>query len=332
MKKVYLLLVAFVFVISGCNSKKYFEPQDIVGSIYPSGTISSSIKYTKRDGATLENGDVLVSDGVHHLNLEDGYFYVSNSEDYIFVTNAYGVLSIYDKKSNKLVKSINFHTKVLSANNDGDILSVVTMDNTAIIYDLSKNLQLLFHKEKVTNSLDTRVANPYFFKDLLLIPMLNGRIIVVDKYDAKVLKNINVDTSKDFANIIFFKIIDDTLVAATQNKIISMGSIDMNEKKMEIKDALFFENQIYILGKDGVISLLNDKLEVVKSSKFPFAVFIGTMYGTYIYALEKNGYVVAIDKHLITANVYNFGAIEDSKVVATGNKIYFDNKYFEVSK
>jgi hypothetical protein len=332
MRKIYLVLITVAVLFTGCDSKKYFEPESIDGSIYPTGSLPASIKHVKRDGATLEDGYVAVGDGVYGLGLKDGYEYVSNSKEYIFVSNTQGDFVIYNKSDKSVYKSIKMHTRVLSATIDDNIIAMSLMDNSHVMYNLNESRQIFYQKEDTVNAVDTRIANPYFFKDLVIIPTLNGKMLVVDRYKQKLLKNINIDTSKEFANVIFFRILDETLVAATQNKVISMSSVDINEKEMGIKDVLFFQNQIYTLGKDGTVTILGTDLEPIKSKKFPFAVFVGTINGESIYVLEKKGYVIALDRHLIKSNVYNFGAIEDSKIVTAGDKIYFGDKYFKVNK
>jgi hypothetical protein len=331
MTKLYLALITVVLLFTGCDNKKYFEPTSVDGSIYPTGNLPETIKSTKRDGATLANGYIAVADGVYDLKLTEGFEYVSNSKEYIFVTNSIGDFIIYNKSDKSIYKKLKLNAKVLSATLDDDMLALSIMDNSHLLYSLTENRQLFYHKEDTVNAIDIRVANPYFFKDLVLMPTLNGRVLVVDRYKQKILKNINIDTSKEFANIIFFKIVDETLVAATQNKIISMSSLNINEKEMSIKDVLFFENQIYTMGKDGTITILDNDLEPIKSKKFPFAVFVGNIYGKRIYVLEKTGYVVSLDRHLIKTNVYNFGAIEDSKIVVAGDKIYFNDRYFKIN-
>jgi hypothetical protein len=77
---------------------------------------------------------------------------------------------------------------------------------------------------------------------------------------------------------------------------------------------------------------LDDDLSILKSKKLKFAIFTGLIGGEYIYAIEKDGYLIAIDEDLITANVYDFSEISDEKVIALNNKIYFNDKFFELAK
>ena len=80
-------------------------------------------------------------------------------------------------------------------------------------------------------------------------------------------------------------------------------------------------------------------LKVLKEKKFPFARFLGAIYGKYIYAVEKEGYLIATDVNLVTSNVFKFSApfygmssSFDGFLFTSGDSIFYDNKQFKLAK
>ncbi|HOI83382.1 MAG TPA: hypothetical protein PKW30_03645, partial [Campylobacterales bacterium] len=96
---------------------------------------------------------------------------------------------------------------------------------------------------------------------------------------------------------------------------------------------------IYIFTKDGRIILTDTDLKVLKEKKFPFARFVGVIYGKFIYAIEKEGYLIATDVNLASSNVFQFSApfygmssTIEGFVYTSGDSIFYDNKQFKLAK
>jgi len=48
--------------------------------------------------------------------------------------------------------------------------------------------------------------------------------------------------------------------------------------------------------------------------------------------IEKNGYLIATDKDLITTNVYKLPSAIENLMFTTNDTLYYDNKYFKLNK
>lgn len=66
--KIVFSLLALAFIVSGCGTKRqYFEPETLSGKLSYDGSLPASIVDTVRDGATLENGQVVTKKDSHRL-------------------------------------------------------------------------------------------------------------------------------------------------------------------------------------------------------------------------------------------------------------------------
>jgi WD40 repeat protein len=297
-----LILILFVILFTGCDSKKYFEPDTVEGSVYSSGYLPDYVKDTKRDGLTLENNQVITKDGLSDIKVSEGFLYINDTSEYILAVDNTNQIE-YINKSTKNRKTVTFQKKVVSATITTDVLVVVTLDNTIYIYDLNKKeiIEKLVNSE--TNAIDSRLANPMIVNSLLMVPTLDGKLVIFDKNTNKYIKTMTIDTNQYFSNIIFLKVVNDRLIVATQNNILSISSDGTDYNELSIRDVAIFKNNIYVFSRDGNIHFLDDDLSILKSKKLKFAIFTGLIGGEYIYAIEKDGYLIAIDEDLITANV-----------------------------
>ncbi|MCD8477922.1 MAG: hypothetical protein LRY68_08530 [Sulfurospirillum sp.] len=66
----------------------------------------------------------------------------------------------------------------------------------------------------------------------------------------------------------------------------------------------------------------------LKDRKFTFATFTGTIYGNFIYMIEKGGYVIATDIDLISTNVYKLPDEIESNVFTTEDTLYYKKSFF----
>jgi hypothetical protein len=326
-----LLILLLVLVFTGCESKKYFEPDDVYGDVYSSGYLPDYIKDTKRNGATLDNNQFISKYGLSDIKLTEDFLYVNDTSEYVLSANENNKLE-YINKSTKERKILNFDRKVVTSTIGFDMIIAVTLDNSVHVYDLVKKEFVKTIKNNIVNSIDSRIASPVFYNSLVLVPLLDGKVLLLDKASKKVIKSFTVDTKNHFSNVIFMSVLDDKLLIATQHNILSITDNGTDFNELSIRDVILFKNRIYILARDGNIHILDDELKIVKSKKLKFAVFTGAVNGKYMYALEREGYLVAVDEDLITTNVYDFSEIDNEKIAIIDNKVYFDNKYFELDK
>ncbi|BCD67827.1 PQQ-binding-like beta-propeller repeat protein [Nitratiruptor sp. YY09-18] len=336
-KVVILLLTALLFL--GCSNKRYFEPQEVAGYVDFDGTLPAKIVDVLRDGATLDNGQFISRDGLEDYKFPQNFIFLHKSGGYYIATSKCGELQVVDTKSKKLVFDKKFDMKTpVAASIKGNYLALVMSDNTLMLYDLSSQKVVYSSKQKPAIAVDTKVANPFFLDSLVIFPTLDGKLVVVDPRSAKEVRNIVVGSAEHFNNIIFLNVIDEKLIAATPNRIVSINPSFMNSLDVDLSDVLYVKERVYLLTKDGRIILTDPELNPLKQRKFPFAHFTGAIYGEYIYVIEKGGYLLALDKDLRASNIFSFastfgiGQEIDEYIFTSKDKVFYADKFFKLNK
>ncbi len=321
--KIFLSVILAVYIFSGCSSKKYFEPKETSSFDSQSTYVSSEIVSINKDGATLEDLRVINKSGISSYYLPKGYSFLNAVDTHIISSDKMGNLLL-----NK--KIINFDQNVVAASVRKNLLSLIFDNNTIAIYDISTNKFKI--KEKLEASIlnDTRIANPIFLDNTVIFPTLNGKIILVSTETNKNIKTINVDPSNDINNIIFLQTISDTMIVATQNKILSISDDAFNMKDYEINDIIAAEGYLYISTLDGKLIKLSLDLEEIASRKFKFAKIYSLAFGTSLYALESQGYLIKLDSDLIKTKVYDFDFDKTSKTLCIGDTLYLKDEYIKL--
>ncbi len=315
-----LLFLTLIFIFAGCSSKKYYEPEDTKGN-YNSDTVSlkGDIISMNKDGATLNNGQIISKRGLSKIKVPKGYNFLNISDNIVISSN-------YKDKVLVDSKEINVSGVVVAATLKDNKLALLYSDNSIELYDINEEKILL--KEYFTHSFvnDTRIANPYYMSNIILFPTLDGKIVVVSQEDNQIIKNIVVDPNGQFNNIIFLDVINDTLVAATANKVISVGDGVLNIKDYSVRDIISHDNFIYIATIDGQIIKTDISLNIINRKKYKFAKFYVLAYGSSLYALESEGYLINISKDFKSDKIYDFDFDNEEKVIAIDNTIYYDNE------
>lgn len=332
-----LILVAASLAFNGCSSKSYYKPSQLAGTVDFDGKLPSRIKTINAYGATLENGQFINPNGVSGFALDKGFEYIGDSDAKIVAADENGEIRLYDKQNS--YESIKFEKRVISAAVKDGIAAVLLYDNTTLLYDINSSNTIFKQKNDDAIAVNTKIAAPKFLTDLAIFPTLDGKLLIVDIKDRKVVKDIIVSNEKSFNNIIFFDILDERLVAATGTKVISINPKFVNFLDAEVTDVIFIKNAVYIFTKDGRIVLTDPDLKVLKEKKFSFARFAGVIYGKYIYAIEKEGYLIATDVNLASSNIFQFqsafygmNSAIDASLFATGDSIYYDDRQFRLAK
>lgn len=319
--KHFLFFISVVFVFAGCAGKEFFEPEDTVGE-YKNTTASlqGNIVSMNKDGATLDSNEIITKRGVSKFKIPEGYHFLNISDNKVLATN---------NKDKVLVEQMEIEVGgvVIAATLKENKLALLFSDNSIQLYDINTKKILL--KEYFTHSFvnDTRIANPYFMSNIILFPTLDGKIVVVSDANHKVIKNIVVDADGQFNNIIFLDVINDTLVAATANKIISVGDGVLNLKEYSIRDVISKGSNIYLATIDGQIIKTDISLNIMERRKYKYAKIYALAYGTSLYALESQGYLINISNDFKTDAIYDFGFDNERKVIALDDTIYYDDEY-----
>ncbi|QKF80861.1 hypothetical protein [Halarcobacter ebronensis] len=319
--KYLIFLITTIFIFAGCSQKEYFEPENTVGSYdNTKEDLKGDIISMNRDGATLDNGEIITRRGLSTFTIPEDYHFLNIGDNKVITSNYKDSIMI-DKK---VIKTGGV---VVAASLKDNKLAMIFSNNSIQLYDINSEKILL--KEYYNHSFvnDTRIANPYFMTNIILFPTLDGKIIVVAEDKNQIIRNIVVDADGQFNNIIFLDVIDDTLVAATRNKIISVGDGVLNVKDYTIRDVISKGTNIYLATIDGQIIKTDISLNVMDRKKYKYAKIYALAYGSSLYALESQGYLINISNDFKSEKIYDFGFNNEEKVIALGDTIYYDNEY-----
>jgi len=289
MKKI-ILSIAILFWISGC--KQYFEPnpKEVSQPIYVTKTIREPIEYFGRNVATLKDGTVLPM----NKKLPKGFIAIDRE-----LSKNGTVLLVNGKK-------IKFNNLIVTAKKRGNLLAVLFSDNHFELYDLNQNKTIASANFGTFLALRKFIAQPYFYKELLLIPSLDGRLIIFDLTSNKVIRSIVVSQKDYFNNIIYLNVKDDNLIIATRDTLLVVSPNMVFTKKYNIKHILVDNNNIYVFTIEGNIIKLNFVLKEIARKEFRYANIIFPMfYNNKIYFLSRGdkSFLISIDKSLTDFNI-----------------------------
>ena len=321
MKKYLLLVLALLFII-GCG-RNYFEPnpKSVSNPIYVTEALNSPIIYLTKDTATLKNGEVLPT----HKVLPKGFVAIDKD----IAKNGY-ILRVDNK-------NITYPKLIVTAKKRDNLLAILFGDNHFELYNLDTNKTIA--SAKFGDFLASRkfIAQPYFYKDLLLIPTLDGKVAIFDLKQNKVIKNIVVSDKDYFNNIIYLGVSNDTLIMASRDKIIVISPNFKTEKKYNIKHILVDDKYIYLFTFEGDVKKLNFVLKPIKEVSFKYANIIYPMfYNNKIYFLSRGdkSFLISIDKNLssnkiIPIKVYvdDDKCYKDMPIYLKTNVFGYDGKY-----
>ncbi|OCL93803.1 hypothetical protein [Aliarcobacter thereius] len=322
-----LYLVLFIFLISGCSGKKYYEPTDVEGEFEVSKkSMKSYIKSMNKIGGTLENGVFVSELGLSEMNLAKDFNFINLSDDKkIIATNNLDKILIDNIE-------INTENPVIAASLVGDRLAVIYSNNSVELFDINSNKTLFKEYFSLSLANDVRVTNPVFMGSLVLFPTLDGRLIIVSLVSNEIVRNIAVDPDNEFKNIIALGLLnnDETLIVASSNKILSISPRDTISKEYNIRDIIFKEDKIYLANIEGEIIKMNSSLDEESSIKLKYAKILALAYSESLYALESQGFLINLDKNLDSEKVYKFYFDNEKRVLSIDNKLYFDKNYIEL--
>jgi len=332
MKYIFGFLVVFLFF--GCSSKSYFEPKTVAGSVNYSGSVVTPIVDTTRDGATLEDGRVITkkSGMIQNLRLPQGFRYVSENDTSIVAADIYGDVYVISKSDSKILHKLKFDAQILSATLKNNLLAMVDANNNILLYDI--NQHKLLYKERLHEAVavDTRLANPLFINDLIVYPTLDGRLLIMNMYEKRVLRDIAISDNDIFNNVIFLGVKQDVLIAATRTKVISVTTSSIKRYKVGVKDIIYDDSgRVYVFTKDGRVVLLTNTLQKLNELKLPNAIFSAVFESdSKIYAVEKTGYLIEIAKDLSSYTVKELSDDIEVPVIGFKNRVYIGDKYIVV--
>lgn len=325
-----LLILIVAFFISGCSGKKYYDPEeahDLNMRSYGEVIINLS-----RDGATLKSGRYIGKSGLVKLSLGKGYRFLSENEKYILASNAEGILNIIDKAKKESMRAVALHIPVVAASIHNGLVAYILNNNTFGIYEIEDNKKIMESRSERTFAIDTRAASPFFVENIAVMPMLDGKLIIVDSLDTENSKVVYLSSKRTFNNVIFLSRISNTLVASTSKMLIALGVGGKQEYAANISEIAIDEQTIYAFTKEGKIVALNTSLQELASIKFEFAHFaVATAFDKKVYVLDQQGSLIVLSSDLKRHKTYALGSLHKPAFIS-GTKLYKDGKVIELSK
>ena len=333
MKQVTLIAItSLALLFSGCSSKKYFEPENTFSASSASKSYGANIVDLSRDGGTLSNGQYLGKAGINGISLGEGFRFLNENSRYVLAANTEGTLKIIDKKTKEPIRAVSLHTPVVSATIKNGVIAYVLNTNTFGIYLMNQNRKIVENRSERTFAIDTRAASPMFIENLVVMPMLDGKLIIVNTADAESAKVVYISSEQAFNNVIHLSRMGNTMVAATPKRLITLGTGGKLEYKANISEVAVHNSRIYLFTKEGQVIALSSNLEVLGTTKFKFAHYAaGTAFDGRVYALDQEGSLIVLNSDLTKSKIYDLGKVDEPAFI-TGTKLYKDGDVIELSK
>ncbi len=238
---------------------------------------------------------------------------------------------------------IPLETFALSASVKGNLLAVVLADNSANLYDITSQKLLFSEKGSPSATINSLMAMPIFMDTVVVFPMLDGRLLVVDYVHGNPtpIRNIVISSDKFFNNITYLIVDGNNMIASTGKRILSVVSGQEFNYDGDIVDLLYDKGTLYVLTLDGQILQMDKSLRELNSVKLPFAS-LNTIVLNHnkLYSLEKRGYVIEVDLNDFNSyNVYKTPTIGSFKFFSSNrldkgvfydkNRVYYDRYYLD---
>jgi len=326
------LILGSALILGGCSSKKYFEPQERYSADAALAHYEGEIVDISRDGATLSDGRYIDKNGISKINLGKGFRFLSENSRYVLAGDDLGTLKVIDKKSGKLYKKITFEMPIVSASIHRDLIAYVLNNNAFGVYSMTQGKKLVENRSERTFAIDARAATPLFIDTLVVMPMLDGKLVIFDVQEPDLYKVVYLSSDRIFNNIVYLSRTDDTLVAATPKKLLTLGAEGQYDYRANIAEVAIDTPYIYLFTKEGEIIKLDIYLKVLARKKFKFAQYsAATVVNGKIYALDKQGSLIVLDKALNRSKIYDVGEVT-SAVYISGTKLYKDGIVIHLDK
>ena len=323
----YLGLVFAIFFTGGCAGKKVYEPKKIEGKVSKTHELKKGLHNVVREGAMLgDNTIISKKSGEIALVLPAGYTFINECDGKIIIVDDNGNLEVVTKTGEKVFAK-KFVQPVVSATLQKNLLAVVMADNTIMLYDIKADREIYREALEKVVAIDARTANPVFINDLIVFPTLDGRLLIMDSKTKTVLRDVALSDKPLFNNVIFLEVHGNVLVAATASKVIVITPKNIYTYSEDIKDILYVGHDIYLFTKGGKVIHLNEKLQKVRESDFEYANFVAVaeMNGK-LYAVEKNGYLIEIDRKLDNVKIKALSDKVEAPVLIAKDKLYIGDK------
>ncbi|TLD97514.1 plasminogen-binding protein [Helicobacter jaachi] len=343
-KYVFLWIICALLLISGCSSKKHFEPKLISGEMPFKGTLSAPLQSVTRQGATLKD-NTLISfwQGITPLVLQKGYTFLTQDNHTYVVQKACGEILIIESSTiessaqnarnapqshQSILHTLPFDSCVISASLKGDKLALVMIDNTLIFYDISAQKEIFSQKYPQAIAINAYLAAPQITNEYVIYPDLEGKILIYSIAQNKIIKDILISSDKFFNNVIYMYAQGNYLLAATAKRVSAIIDDKNFKYDVDLRDVLFANNKVYVLSIEGEILELDHTLKLLRKTRLPFAVLSGLIiHNDTLYTLEKGGYTIAINLSDFTPLVYKNKLPKKKSLFYTKDTFFYDRAY-----
>lgn len=330
MKYIFLgLSICSALFLVGCSHKEVYKPENVKGEWKNAGRLSASIEHVSQNAAVLENGNILTKEGEKPLKISNKNHFINLSGGWVISQNSDNNLELLSEKGSGERVILDLNRSVAAASIQDDTVAILFSNNEMALYSLAA--KKITFKESATApiAVDARIANPYFLKDLALFLGLDGKIVIVNVPNKQVLRSIIVGSEEYFNNITYLNVIENNMIASTGNRVLALSDKEQREQ-YEIRNIAYTKEGIWLTTKQGEVIALSPTLQYKGKQKFPFAHFVGiSVQNDRVYVLEREGYMIALTKNLLSYDVYDVDMDHD-QVFVGDDRFYFDDRYISI--
>lgn len=324
------LSIAAILLLTGCSHKEVYKPDNVKGEWRTAGRLSSSIAQTGQSAALLENGHLLTVNGEKNIKLPKNYRLINADNTWIITESPEGNMVLFPEDGTDAKVTFDFKRDIAAASIQEDVVAVLFANNEMALYSLESKKLLFKESANAPIAVDARIANPYFLKELVLFLTLDGKIVIVNSDTKQLLRSVVVNSDEYFNNVTYMNIIDNNLVASTGNGVLALSQKEAREK-YEIRNIAYTTEGIWLTTKQGEVVALSPTLQFKAKKKFPFAHFVGlSVQNDRVYALEQEGYMIALTKNLLAYDVYDIDMDAKNKIFLGDGRFYFDDRYINI--
>ena len=324
------LSMGALVLFSGCSHKEVYKPENVKGEWRNAGHLSASISQSTQSAALLDNGRLLTKEGEKNIKIPEDYRLINVNSAWIITESPDGNLVLFPENGTEGKVTFELKRSVAAASIQDDTVAILFSNNEMALYSLESKKLLFKEPSNAPIAVDARITNPAFLKELVLFLTLDGKIVIVNSETKKVLRSVVVSSDEFFNNITYMNVIDNNLVASTGSAVLALSQKEAREK-YEIRNIAYTADGIWLTTKQGEIIALSPTLQFKAKKKFPFAHFVGiSVQNDRVYALEQEGYMIALTKNLLAYDVYDIDMDSDNKIFLGDGRFYFDDRYINI--
>lgn len=324
-----LLIIMGAVMFQGCSSKEVYKPDNVKGEWRSAGHLSSAISHITQGAAVLENGNLLVKSGEKKQKIPQGSTLINVSGGWVITRNTLNDLELIPENGTGEHVILELKRTVAACSIQGDVIAILFANNEMALYSLSTKKMTFKETSNAPVAVDARIINPYFLKDLVVFSTLDGKVVIVNESTKKLLRSIIVGSEDYFNNITYLSMIENNLIASTGSSVLSLSQKEAREK-YDVRDIVSNADGIWLTTKQGEVVALSPNLQYKGKKKFPFAHFVGlSVQSDRVYAIEQGGYMIALSKNLLSADVYDID-MDHNSVFTGDDRFYFADRYIDI--